>query len=63
MKVSVISLNQVKENKEFNILFCPFSESCILPQKCEICKFPNYKQCPEYELKFSKLKRKLKVLH
>ena len=34
---------------------CPFSNSCILPKRESICKDPEYKVCPEYEIKKKKL--------
>ncbi|MBD3197800.1 MAG: hypothetical protein GF317_22300 [Candidatus Lokiarchaeota archaeon] len=45
-------------NPEAYLLPCPFSESCLLPKKTDICSFPNYKVCPEYEVKVRKLKPK-----
>lgn len=45
------------------ILFCPFDLSCNLPQTQSICKFPNYKVCPEFQEKEIKLKHKCRYLH
>lgn len=45
------------------ILFCPFSYSCILPQTDVICNFPCYKVCPEYQLKEKQLKQKFHIFY
>ncbi|MBY8982144.1 MAG: hypothetical protein KGD57_04285 [Candidatus Lokiarchaeota archaeon] len=39
-----------------HLLPCPFSVSCILPKNGNICKFPGYKVCPEYQIKEKKMK-------
>jgi len=39
-----------------HLLACPFSDGCILPKKAEICQFPGYKECPEYQMKVKKIK-------
>lgn len=46
-----------------HILFCPFSQSCILPQTEVICNFPCYKVCSEYQLKKSHLREKYHDLY
>jgi len=43
-------------NPETHLLPCPFSISCILPKNGDICKFPNYKECCEYQIKAKKIK-------
>ncbi|MBY9006233.1 MAG: hypothetical protein KGD63_05705 [Candidatus Lokiarchaeota archaeon] len=56
----------IVENRTLNkehILFCPFSYSCILPQTVSICKFPNYKICPEFQDKEKKIKLKFRLLY
>jgi hypothetical protein len=42
---------------EIGYLDCPFSGSCILPKKEHICKNPEYKVCPEFEVKKKKLRK------
>ncbi|MBY8981394.1 MAG: hypothetical protein KGD57_00465 [Candidatus Lokiarchaeota archaeon] len=49
--------------QEEHILFCPFTYSCILPQTQSICKFPNYKICPEFQEKERFLKNKFNILY
>lgn len=46
---------------ESHLLPCPFSDSCVLPKKEEICNFPSYKECPEYHIKVKKLKLKSNI--
>ncbi|MBN1214834.1 MAG: hypothetical protein JXA99_05260 [Candidatus Lokiarchaeota archaeon] len=52
----MLEINRKKE--KLNLLFCPFSNSCILPKKESICKFPHNKICPEYQIKEKNLKLK-----
>lgn len=52
-----------KTFSEEQILFCPFTYSCILPQTNVICDFPCYKVCPEYRLKERQLKQESKTLY
>ena len=58
----LVMLNVKKRFERQYLPFCPFSRSCILPQKKSICNFPNNKICPEYQLKEKNLKSKLKKL-
>ena len=43
-------------NSENHILTCPFDKSCHLPKMRSLCHFPDYKLCPDYEVKLHKLK-------
>ncbi len=45
-----------------HILYCPFDQSCIMPQSETICKFPNYKECPEYKQRLRELKKKARSI-
>ena len=45
------------------ILSCPFSHSCNLPKSQSICGFPEYKLCPDFELKLVQYKNKIRILH
>ncbi len=58
----LIMLEINRKNEKLNLLFCPFSYSCILPKKASICKFPNNKICPEYQMKENNLKLKYRNL-
>lgn len=51
------------ESKEEPLLSCPFMRSCHLPQASEVCDFPNYKMCPDYQSSLNKLKSTSKILH
>jgi len=46
----------IKSKKERQ-LFCPFIDSCSLPQIGTICRFPECKLCPEYQSKLKALKK------
>ncbi len=48
---------------ENHILTCPFDKSCNLPKMQSLCHFPEYKVCPDYEVKLQKLKSSVKSLH
>jgi len=50
-------------NLEGNILSCPFSHKCILPKIENLCVFPEYKICPDYDSKLKRLKASTKILH
>lgn len=52
-----------KSLEKIHILYCPFNYSCILPQTELICKFPNYKICPEFQIKEKKIKEKYRNLY
>ena len=51
------------EPREESLLSCPFTRSCHLPKANEVCDFPNYKMCSEYQSGLNKLKAASKVLH
>ena len=51
------------ELRDVSLLSCPFTRSCHLPKAKEVCDFPNYKICSEYQLGLNKLKSVSKVLH
>ena len=51
------------EPKEDPLLSCPFTRSCHLPKANEVCDFPNYKMCSEYQTGLNKLKSSSKILH
>lgn len=44
------------ENEDLSFIDCPFSNSCVLPKKDFICKNPEFKVCPEFEVKKKKLR-------
>jgi len=48
---------------EFSLLSCPFTCSCHLPKGKEVCDFPRYKMCSEYQSGLNKLKSTSKILH
>ncbi len=56
-------MNKELEPMEDSLLPCPFTRSCHLPKGKEVCDFPNYKMCPEYQSGLNKLKSASKVLH
>ncbi|MHA1234134.1 MAG: hypothetical protein ACTSQL_03495 [Promethearchaeota archaeon] len=56
-------MNKEFDLKEFSLLSCPFTRSCHLPMAKEVCDFPSYKMCSEYQLGLNKLKSTSKVLH
>ncbi len=56
-------MNKELDPKEFSLLSCPFTRSCHLPMTKEVCDFPTYKMCSEYQLGLNKLKSTSKVLH
>ena len=51
------------ESKEDSLLSCPFMRSCHLPKDDEVCDFPNYKICSEYQSGLNKLKSASKIFH
>ena len=55
--------NMELEHKEDSLLSCPFTRSCHLPQAKEVCDFPNFKICSEYQAGLNKLKSTSKILH
>ncbi|MFX1288203.1 MAG: hypothetical protein ACFFFY_06565 [Promethearchaeota archaeon] len=50
-------------NMKNNILSCPFSYKCNLPKIENLCIFPDYKICPDYDSNLRRLKASIKVLH
>ena len=56
-------MNKELVPRDESLLSCPFTRSCHLPKDKEVCGFPNYKLCPEYQLDLNKLKTASKVLH
>ncbi|MHA1242754.1 MAG: hypothetical protein ACTSQU_18510 [Promethearchaeota archaeon] len=48
---------------EDSLLSCPFTRSCHLPKGHEVCDFPSYKLCPDYQTGLNKLKSTSKILH
>ncbi|MBY9009333.1 MAG: hypothetical protein KGD74_05650 [Candidatus Lokiarchaeota archaeon] len=54
--------NEIDFRKE-SLLPCPFTLSCHLPKANEVCDFPNYKMCSEYQSALNKLKITSKILH
>ena len=56
-------MNKELEPRDLSLLSCPFTRSCHLPKTKEVCDFPNYKICPEYQTGLNKLKSTSKVLH
>ncbi|MFX1389097.1 MAG: hypothetical protein ACFE9Z_03425 [Promethearchaeota archaeon] len=53
-------MNQISPNK---LLECPFLQTCNLPINQFSCNFPEYKVCPEYQVKLKKLKSPSRVTH
>ncbi|MBD3212371.1 MAG: hypothetical protein GF311_07170 [Candidatus Lokiarchaeota archaeon] len=47
---------------EVHILPCPFNSSCTLPQTENICLFPNYRQCSEFQQKERNLKSSYRIM-
>jgi hypothetical protein len=46
------------KSKKTQELWCPFTESCTMPQVGTICRFPECKMCPEYQSKLNAIKSK-----
>ncbi len=42
-------------NPEVINMECPFERRCKLPKGEEICNFPDFKVCPEYQEKAKKI--------
>jgi hypothetical protein len=55
--------SQLDNSLENCLLTCPFSHICNLPKIKDICNFPEYKVCSEYETKLNKLRSTTKILH
>ncbi|MFX1337278.1 MAG: hypothetical protein ACFFDK_01570 [Promethearchaeota archaeon] len=55
--------SELNFSPENTLLFCPFSQSCILPKMECLCHFPSYKLCPDYQDKLKKLKSTSKNLY
>ena len=43
----------------YNLLACPFMESCKLPKIKFLCKIPACKTCPDYNSKVKGLKSRV----
>jgi len=56
-------MNKGLEPRDTSLLSCPFTRSCHLPKAKEVCDFPSYKICPEYQTGLNKLKSVSKILH
>lgn len=50
----------MRSNNEFDleqdINTCAFYQTCSLPKSKDVCNFPNFKSCPEYQSRMIKLK-------
>lgn len=57
-----IMINQSDFDVENNIITCPFSYSCKLPKTHNLCNFPGYKICPDYQVKLQKLNSIFRIL-
>ena len=57
------NMNKELELTKESLLSCPFTLSCNLPQGKEVCDFPSYKICPEYQSGLNKLKSSSKILY
>ena len=47
-------LTYLNPNSSNNIIECPFSHTCTLPVNQNSCIFPEYKACPDYQIKMRK---------
>lgn len=56
-------ISETNYNLERDILTCPFSYKCNLPKIENLCVFPEFKICPDYQEKLYKLKCSVKILH
>ncbi|MFX0106153.1 MAG: hypothetical protein ACFE75_11765 [Candidatus Hodarchaeota archaeon] len=56
-------MSQSRFNPDLYLLSCPFAHVCSLPQTKDTCVSPQYKICPEYQDRLSKMKNPVKVLH
>ena len=50
-------------NLERSILSCPFSHKCTLPKIENLCSFPHYKICPEYNFNLKRIKSSTKIMY
>jgi len=50
-----------KFDPEQDIQSCAFIHNCSLPKSKEVCYFPNFKACPEYQSRMMKLKASSKI--
>lgn len=48
--------NKLKFDPEQDIQSCAFIQTCTLPKSKDVCSFPNFKSCPEYQSRMIKLK-------
>ena len=60
-------INNMSSKSNFNLdnlfLECPFLKSCKLPKIQSLCHFPEYKLCPDYQVKLKKVKSISKKLY
>jgi len=61
--VNVLMISELNFDLESAILSCPFLHTCNLPKIENLCNFPEYKICPDYDSKLKRLKASTKVLH
>lgn len=57
------NMNKELDLTKDSLLSCPFTLSCHLPKAKEVCDFPNYKICSDYQSGLNKLKSTSKILH
>ena len=48
--------NKYKFDPEQEVQSCAFIHACALPKSKEVCVFPSFKACPEYQTRMMKLK-------
>jgi len=48
--------NKYKFDPEQEVQSCAFIHACALPKSKEVCIFPSFKACPEYQTRMMKLK-------
>jgi hypothetical protein len=58
-----LRLRNIDPNLPDNLRECPFAHTCSLPINQHSCNFPEYKVCPEYQIKLKKLKSPSEVVH
>ncbi|UCC20772.1 MAG: hypothetical protein JSV62_05685 [Promethearchaeota archaeon] len=49
-------MSKIELKIDFQIVECPFIESCMLPKIRFLCKIPNCKNCPDYISKLVKIR-------
>lgn len=58
-----IMSSDLNSNLDNLLLACPFLNSCNLPKNQNLCNFPEYKLCPDYQVKLQKVKLTSKELY